>query len=448
MRRPISEQHLDCVLAAALLSWLATWVASPGAAAADSTGLSWSEPVFVAGGEAHVGPWRMNDSHWRYVDDATVAVDDRGRVAVAWVDQARKDVFFQFFDPHGEALSSEPVNVSRSPGIFSWLPRMVLGRDGRVHVLWQEIVFSGGSHGGEAFFARSTNAGRSFSNPTNLSNSRAGDGKGRLDADYWHNGSLDLTRSADGTLYAVWTEYEGRLWLSRSVDGGQSFSEPRLIAGTDERPARGPALATGPGSRVYLAWAVGEDAEANIRLAVSTDGGREFADPAVVGESDGHADAPKLAVGPDDTLHLVYGESPGGPLREYEVRYARSSDHGATFSPPRAIHRSIPEPYTSANFPGLGIDRGGRLYVLAHLGPGAGHRPRALGMAVSTGGGKTFSPLSLIPGLHPTGRGIVGSLQGMLVSKLATMSPGSLTVVTSTFVPNEGSSIRLVNGNL
>ena len=44
-----------------------------------------------------------------------------------------------------------------------------------------------------------------------------GDGKGRITKDVWHNGSLDIAAGPDGTIHAVWTDYEGALWLTRSA---------------------------------------------------------------------------------------------------------------------------------------------------------------------------------------------------------------------------------------
>jgi hypothetical protein len=153
--------------------------------------LAWTEPIEVTRGPARQGPWRMNDSEFHYVDDPTAAIDNGGRIAVAWADQERRDIFVQVYDPAGAPMLEVPVNVSRSPHIFSWLPRVAIptGDPSRVYVLWQEIVFSGGSHGGEIFFARSTDGGRSFDTPVNLSGSIAGDGKGRLSAQSWHNGT-------------------------------------------------------------------------------------------------------------------------------------------------------------------------------------------------------------------------------------------------------------------
>src|SRR5918992_2926241 len=265
--------------------------------------LVWHGSTDIAVGRAERGAWRMNESRYDYVDDPTVATDDRGGIAVAWVDQARKDVLFQRFSADGRKLG-QWVNVSRSPAVFSWLPRIVVDSEQGVFVLWQEIIFSGGSHGGDILFARSEDGGRTFSEPENLSNSVAGDGKGRIDKDRWHNGSLDLVVSGNA-LYAAWTEYEGALWLRRSTDGGRSFSEKTLVK--DEKPARAPALAV-QGNTVYLAWTVGDDPSADIRVARSTDGGASFGKPVIVDRSKGYSDAPKLALDAHGTLHLVYSE--------------------------------------------------------------------------------------------------------------------------------------------
>src|SRR5687768_565314 len=59
------------------------------------------KPVQVASGPARLGPWRMNNSDFDYVDDATVAVTSDGHVGVAWVDQRQQEVYFQMYTPAG-----------------------------------------------------------------------------------------------------------------------------------------------------------------------------------------------------------------------------------------------------------------------------------------------------------------------------------------------------------
>jgi hypothetical protein len=408
--------------------------------------------IEVAVGDAVVGPWLMNESDWRYVDDPTVAIHRDGMVGVAWADQARKDILFQLYSRRGEALLRQPVNVSRSPGTFSWLPRLAIGSTARagasrrVYLLWQEIVFSGGSHGGEIFFSRSTDGGRSFASPVNLSNTPAGDGKGRLTRDFWHNGSLDLALSPDGSLYAAWTEYEGALWFSRSTDGGESFTAPLIIAdGRQGDPARGPSLAAGAAGRVYLVWTVGDDPEADLRFTTSADGGRSFDRTRILFASGGHADAPKIAVGGDGTIHVAYAESPAGPLGRYHIQYARSADGGRSFEAPREISGPA-QGFESASFPALSLDGRGNLYVVWELFPDWRGRSRGLGFAFSGDGGRTFSSPSIVPGTGDRRLGFNGSLQGLLMRKLAVNEGGAVAVVNSSFRPGEGSRIRLVMG--
>lgn len=440
---------LPVLLAAALAG-------APAAGRTDPPAPRWGERIEVASGGGWRGPWRMNASEFHYVDDPTVAVSDNGQVGVAWADQARKDIFFQLFEPGGKPRFKEPVNVSRSPRIFSWLPRLVIAsRDASVvHALWQEIVFTGGSHGGEILFARSTDGGRTFGDPLNLSNTTGGAGKGRLTREIWHNGSLDLALGPEGNLYAAWTEYEGSLRFARSTDGGARFSAPLRIAGGGySKPARGPSLAVDAQGTVYVAWTVGEDRSADIHFAKSADRGVTFGRPRPVFRSDGHADAPKIAVDGDGTVHLVYAESPAGPFEQYHVRYSRSRDGGRSFDKPRQISGTRVEPSASgsendasANFPALGIDGKGRLFVIWELFPGRTHRSRGLGITFSVDGGRTFAPASLVPGSADPALGVNGSQQGLLMRKLAVSAAGAIAIVNSTFRANESSRVWLLRG--
>ena len=424
-------------------------IAAPAPGRADPSGVTWDAKIEVASGGGYRGPWRMNESAFNYVDDPTVAIDEQGFVGVAWADQSRQDIFFQVYEPDGKKRLGEPVNVSGSPRIFSWLPRMVIasGDAGGVYILWQEIVFSGGSHGGEIFFARSTDGGKTFGDPINLSNSIAGDGKGRITPRYWHNGSLDLAMGPQGDLYAAWTEYEGNLWFSRSTDRGDNFSDPlRVAGGRDAEPARGPSLAVDAEGAVYLAWTVGEDRAADIRFAKSVDHGRTFGEPRIVFESGGHSDAPKIAVNGKGTVHLVYAESPAGPFERYNIWYTRLNEGERTFEEPREISSPQTEQFESVSFPALSLDSEDNIYVIWELFPSRGNYPRGLGLTYSSDGGRTFASPSVIPGSVDPALGVNGSQQGLLMRKLAVNGAGAVAVVNSTFKRNRTSRIWLFRG--
>ncbi len=298
------------------------------------------------------------------------------------------------------------------------------------------------------FFARSQDAGNTFTPALNLSNSIAGDGKGRINRDVWHNGSLDLIAAPGGALYAAWTEYDGALWFIRSADGGKSFARPVHLAGTAARPARAPALAVGPGATLYLAWTLGEDDGADIHLAKSLDRGASFDAPRVVAPSKTYSDAPKLAVDTSGLLHLVYAESSGGPFARFHVRYTRSADAGRTFDPPRDISSPPPDGYAGAAYPALGIDASGRMLAIWELYEDVRRPPRGLGFAVSVDGGGSFSAPARVPGSVDPAGGVNGSGQGLLMRKLAVNATGSVAIVNSSFKTDARSRVWLRRGSL
>jgi hypothetical protein len=411
--------------------------------------LTWQERIMTASGGGYRGPWRMNASVYDYVDDPAAAIDDKGSIGVVWADQARKDIFFQRFSPDGRQQLPEAVNISKNPAIFSWLPKLVMtsGDPQDVYVLWQEIIFSGGSHGGDILFARSTDGGRTFREPLNLSHDLAGSGKGRLTKDSWHNGSLSLTQGPQGTLYAAWTDYEGALWVSRSTDQGGTFSPPVMIAGRGgHAPARGPSLAVDAQGVVYLAWAVGEEDAADIHFSTSLDQGRSFLAPNIVHHSGGHADAPKIAVDHAGTVHLVHAESPQGPLQTYHIVYLRMRKGEERFAPPVTLSPPQAPRVESVSFPALAIGGKDQLFVLWERFPA--NRPNGLGFTYSRDGGQTFAAPSIIPGSLDRDHGFNGSLQGLLMQKLAANSRGDIAVVNSTFNPGQNSRIWLIRGHV
>jgi hypothetical protein len=410
--------------------------------------VTWSAPIEVASGKGVRGPWRQNESNYDYVDDPSVTLDRDGNALVVWVDQRRKDVLFQAFDRGGAPRFGKAIDVSRSPATFSWLPRIIVSNTNprAVFVAWQEIVFSGGSHGGEIFFARSSDGGASFSVPVNLSNSVAGDGKGRITPDIWHNGSLDLAAGPDGALYVAWTEYEGVLWLSRSNDADSSLSKPLRVVGVGSaNPARGPSLAVADDNTLNLAWTVGENASADIHVARSQDGGRTFSEPVFAAHTKGYSDAPKIAVDRAGTVHVAYTESAAGPFDRYEVHYTRSRDGALTFEPTRSLSPRGPSTAHGAGFPSLALDGSGRVYVSWETFPER-ERPRGLAIVFSTDAGATFTAPAVVPGTGSAADGLNGSLQGLLMRKLAVDTAGNIAIVNSSFRGGAHSRVRLVRG--
>jgi hypothetical protein len=112
--------------------------------------------------------------------------------------------------------------------------------------------------------------------------------------------------------------------------------------------------------------------------------------------------------------------------------------------------------FASLSFPALALGSKDQLFVLweSFPGPAVGERfqgpaPRSqgLGWTVSRDGGQTFAEPSLIPGSLDPDQSVNGSLQGLLMQKLAANSRGDLAVVNSIFTPGQHSRIWLIRGH-
>jgi len=407
----------------------------------------WKEVIEVASGMAFKGPWRMNDSMFLYVDDPTAAVAKNGDILILWADQEKKDIFLQRYSWEGKKIFEKPINVSRTPRIFSWLPRMKISQDGsEVYIAWQEIIFSGGSHGGEILFTRSLDGGKTFSEPINLSNSLAGDGKGRLSRDIWDNGSLDIALDKEGNIYVAWTSYEGGLMLTRSFNQGKEFLAPEHIAGSNREPARAPSLAVSSNGTIYLAWAYGEVDSENIHFAVA-DGVKEpFIPRGPAVATRGFADAPNIAVDKTGTVHLVFSRAPQRFSTQSEIYYSRLDLGKEKFSEPIKISVTTND-WERSGYPKIAISDN-NIYVLWELFIAREFSSRGLGFthwSIQKDEPLPTDKLNFF--IIRDGRnddlGINGSLQGMLTNKLAISPAGKIVIVNSTFKENESSHIWL-----
>lgn len=114
-----------------------------------------------------------------------------------------------------------------SAGIFQDKPNVVADQtsgpfSGNVYVAWSRD--SGASANNVILFSRSTDHGVTFSKPMQVSNGIVG-----------NELFTDLAVAPDGTLYLTFrsTAAEGPtfdgIWITRSTDGGASFSEPSLL---------------------------------------------------------------------------------------------------------------------------------------------------------------------------------------------------------------------------
>ena len=158
-----------------------------------------------------------------------------------------------------------------------------------------------------------------------------------------------------GTLYVTWldsTDDESmkglaEFYMSKSDDGGESFGEPKRIARFLEpgfRPRNAyfrywasafPKVSVGTNDELYVAY-VGLPAnnpldEGDVYFIRSTNGGDRWSRPKRINtdETDAVQFFPAMDVGPDGTIHLMWGDMRDDPVRtRYHIYYSRSEDQG------------------------------------------------------------------------------------------------------------------------
>ncbi len=160
----------------------------------------------------------------------------------------------------------------------------------------------------------------------------------------------------DGTLAICWYDSTddgndtglATIGFSTSSDGAISFERPSVAATYREAPYRLrtasfrygalPSMAAGPNGELYVVQGsrsyLNSVDDSDVYLYRSLDGGTTW-DPGVqVNQDDSGKNQffPQVAVSPDGTVHIMWGDQRDDPIGlKYHIYYTQSIDQGATF---------------------------------------------------------------------------------------------------------------------
>lgn len=270
-----------------------------------------------------------------------------------------------------------------------------------------------GSTGPElsVYVAHSDDGGRSFGNPVLVGEDQP-ESSARIRV---HSGGpVQVLLGREGEVYLLWGVNSASdavsgittLYLSRSVDGGETFSRPVAIpkdlasAGADYHHA-----VVDPGGSLLVGfldyreeYQGREDAQIQVRVVRSVDGGRSFSPSVQVATSSCECCQVAMAAA-DDEVVMSWRQlerTPGGdPVRDLVV--ARAAGEGRQWSRPSKVHddgwRVDQCPHAG---PVLAADSAGQLHAAWYTG-----RPGAAGIfyAASDDGGRTFEdPAAIFTG--------------------------------------------------
>jgi hypothetical protein len=216
-------------------------------------------------------------------------------------------------------------------------PQFAFAPDGRMYCGWIDYTQN---PGGDLVISVSTDGGVSFSEPVGV---RIG---GSINTDFQR--TLLLAASANGIVHVVWMESQFNnqpdIFYTRSTDGGSTFAMARSVSADENKWVQDfPSLAIDGGDGVYICFlderekSQGQSNNTQLYLTRSTDGGETFSDPVrTTFYPDGiggtcECCATDIVASAEGHLYLVYRSNIENRRDIYVVR---SMDGGVTFETP------------------------------------------------------------------------------------------------------------------
>lgn len=263
-------------------------------------------------------------------------------------------VFFCAAPARSQSFTT-PIRVSG--GAPGGLPLIAVDSKNNIDVAWSAAQ--------GVFFTRSTDAGKSFTAPAAVSTGGGG-------------GALQMKLDPSGGIYLLWQGSNLHFLLSRSSDGN-SFATPTdltmsLNIGTFSGNL--PSMALDASGDIDLVWAQFGSSGA-VFFSRSTDGGVSFSAPVQVG-SFVYAARAQVAAAPGGVIYVLWPEETTQTGGTCALRFNRSTDSGATFSP--SLSLNTPDGECDAK---IMLDAAGGVNVLSFDGNGTFYH--------SGDAGKTFS---------------------------------------------------------
>ncbi|HEX77514.1 MAG TPA: hypothetical protein G4O03_03760 [Dehalococcoidia bacterium] len=293
-------------------------------------GFSWEETILASQGGVGV---------WVYATTAEERL--RGEVEVRFLDKPWIRV-----GPHPENPDQDIIYVTYTNFIDRW-KLLWVDELPVLDLIEEQAVIE---------LVRSEDGGQTWSRPVEVSPRVQIWGGGEI-ARRVVQGSQPLV-GRDGTLYVAWFDsgedgvWKGTadIWVAASEDGGRTFSRPRLAARFLEvgfRPRSAsfrlwgtglPQMALGSEGEVYIAYTAhptdNPEDGGDVFLVRSLDGGRTWGRRVRVSDdmSQRIQFFPALAVDPEGTIHMIWGDTRDDPTElSYHIYYSCSKDRGQTW---------------------------------------------------------------------------------------------------------------------
>lgn len=162
-----------------------------------------------------------------------------------------------------------------------------------------------------------------FSPPQNVSNN----------SDYSFTPQVAV--DSNGTIYMAWeddTSSNSRILLTRSTDGGVTFSTPINLSNTSG-DSFNPRIAIGSAGSVNVVWEDDTPGNTVIMFSHSTNAGVSFSTPINLSNSSADSSTQQIAVDIAGNIYVVWEND----TLNLGIFFSRSTDGGVTFSTPAPV---------------------------------------------------------------------------------------------------------------
>ncbi|MDO9390465.1 MAG: T9SS type A sorting domain-containing protein [bacterium] len=185
---------------------------------------------------------------------------------------------------------------------------------------------------------------------------------------------IDDSLAANPRVYTVWEDDRDNdgnhaIYFARSTDLAATYSRPNVVVCNDSLDNVFPWMVKGASGAIYIAWQVKyPDTKWRIYLSKSTDGGNTFSQPDTVkgvwvnnnkDDQNNYGPLPRIAVDPRDSLlYLVWTEAFGTTATKIRMAYSLTRDANFT-----GMVRVNTDSTKAAKHPAIVTDDSGKVFV-------------------------------------------------------------------------------------
>ncbi|MDI6794552.1 MAG: BNR-4 repeat-containing protein [bacterium] len=288
---------------------------------------------------------RINDDDVKkWQSSPGLAVDGKGNIYVVWEDDRDdfSDIYFARSMDKGRTFSKNKKVYERGTN-----PSITVDQEGRIYIAWR-------AHSNQIFFASSDDKGESFSPTIKVTDVPPAGGM----PDMAH-----MAVNKEGGIYIVWWDLRyhfisgADIYFAYSNAGGKTFSQNIRVNDDEGRSDQiFPSIVVDENGIIYITWIDDRDGFPGIYMTRSVDGGQTFEENRKIIEE-----------GMRQTLNIWKGNiylawsGPGNYYWRNEIYFAYSRDEARTFS--EAIRVNDESKISVQSYPSLSVDAKGAVYI-------------------------------------------------------------------------------------